>query len=137
LRRIVARIAPGHLDVAAAQHARDAVVALLAVDVGVVVVVGVRRRDVPGAEELVEHLLPGVHVHVGGRREHAVEVEEHGVESVESGRSWCVVGHGGSDSWGGANGRGAAERLPGDLTPVNGRDAEAQEAGASYQYTRD
>ena len=42
-----------------------------------------RGREPPAGEHLVEDLLPGAHVHLGGRREHTVEVEEHGVEGGE------------------------------------------------------
>ena len=87
----IRRMTPRHLDVAAAQQARDAVVALLAVEVLEVVALGVRRRDVPRGEELLEHRLPRVHVHLGRRRQHAVQIEEHGVVGGQIGKG--VRGH--------------------------------------------
>ena len=69
------------LDAARGEEVADAVVARLAVDVGVVVGVGVRRPVALEVgclvlEEAVEHLRPGPHVHLGRRRDHAVEVEQ-------------------------------------------------------------
>src|SRR5690606_3209722 len=75
-RRRIRWLAPGQLNVAATQQRGDTVVALLAVDVRVVVVVGVRRLDLPCAEELIEHGLPCAHMHFGGWRDHAIEVKE-------------------------------------------------------------
>ena len=69
----------GQVDAPRGQEVAHAVVAGLAVDVGEVVGVGVgravRRGTVVGAQEGVEHLRPGPHVHLGGRRDDAVEVE--------------------------------------------------------------
>ena len=68
-----------------AMNERTPSTAALPVDVGEVVV-GAERLPRPavgaGREEGVEHRLPGPLVDLRGGREHAVEVEQHGVEGV-------------------------------------------------------
>ena len=87
----IGRLTPRHLDVAAAQQARDTVVPLLAVEVVEVVALRVGRLDVPGSEKLLEHRLPRVHVHLGGRREHAVQIEQDGIVRSQVGQG--IRGH--------------------------------------------
>jgi hypothetical protein len=76
------------LDAARGEEAPHAVVAGQAVDVAVVVVMGVELPERLAralralAQVLVEQLLPGRGVHRGGLRQHAVEVEQAGPDGV-------------------------------------------------------
>ena len=85
-RRRVGGVARGPLrqhDAAAGEEPADAVGAVPAVDVGVVVGLGeLTRPRVVGPEELVERAFPGGEVHGRRAREHAVEVEEAGADGV-------------------------------------------------------
>jgi hypothetical protein len=80
--RGIRRRAFRHADAAALEEAPNAVVPGLAVDVGEVVVVGI-RRDAVRLENRREQSRPRVHVHDGGRREHAVEVEKIAADAGE------------------------------------------------------
>src|SRR4051794_32734401 len=80
---LVAVGALGQRDPPAGQEVADAVLAGLAVDVLVVVVLAeLGRRRVPTPQELVEGALPGGLVHLRGLGEDTVEVEEAGSDVV-------------------------------------------------------
>ena len=80
---IVGRVAVGQLDAPRLQERAHAVVARLAVDVREVVGVGV-GLGAPRcpARKSLNICVPGAHVHLGRRRDHAVEVEQGGVVVV-------------------------------------------------------
>ena len=42
--------------------------------------------DAPCREQLFEHRLPRVHVHLRGGRQHAVQIEQHGVIAGQVGQ---------------------------------------------------
>ncbi len=97
-------IAFGEYDAPRGERGANAVVAGLAVDVGEVVLVRVRRRDVVLSEMAREHPVPRPHVDVGRRREHAVEVEQNGIEFKNVHVGTLLLGHrpslsGGNSSW--------------------------------------
>ena len=82
-RGVVARVAVGQGDPTRGQERADAVVARLAVDVVEVVALDVGLVDDPPlGQEVHEQLLPGPHVHLGGRRQHPVKIEQCGVVVV-------------------------------------------------------
>ena len=86
LRRIVRR-ALGQRNVARAQEVAHAVAARLAVDVPLVVGLDVERHEGftatrgTRAQEFIEHAFPGAGVHARGVGQHAVHVEQDGVEA--------------------------------------------------------
>src|SRR6266487_7108980 len=98
-RRRVVRIALGQLDSARGQERANAVVARLAVDVPVVVGDRVEGGELLAgslgalAQVRVEHLLPGGGVHLGGRGEDAVEIEEAGADPARQPKPLRVAGH--------------------------------------------
>src|SRR4030095_3243302 len=75
----VAGIALRHLHAARSEERSDTVVARLAVDVGEVVACDVGLVDAPLVEEVDKELLPRPHMHLGGRGQHTVQVEQGGV----------------------------------------------------------
>src|SRR5690348_179606 len=86
--RRVIRLALGQLDAAGLQEGPGAVLPGLAVHVGVVLVVRVERDELgsgalgAGAEEFVEHLLPRRRVHHRRLGDHAVHIEQAGLNPV-------------------------------------------------------
>src|SRR5699024_6426662 len=95
------RVPVGQGDAAGGEEAAYAVVARLAVDVVEVVLVGVRAGLVTAfGQEVGEQRAPGVHVHLGGRGQDAVEVEQDAVEVAplhrRKLRGWTAVGQNGA-----------------------------------------
>ena len=96
----IARVALWQHDVARLEERTHPIEAGFAVDVGEVVVERERRLGRFGAagEEVVEHARPCSEVHFRRGRQHAVEVEQHGVVVVPPhegrfGRTLRIVGH--------------------------------------------
>jgi len=82
LARLVGGVPVGQLDAARVQERLNPLIARLAVDEVEVVLIGVGALVGLLGEVGVEHLRPGPHVHLGGRGEHPVEVEQRGVVVV-------------------------------------------------------
>src|SRR5215207_3984256 len=75
----VAGITLGELNASRREERADAVVAWLAVDVVEIVAFDVGLVDAPLAEEVDKELLPRPHMHLCGRGQHAVQIEQGGV----------------------------------------------------------
>ena len=108
-RRGIRHLALGKPDAATLEQRAHPVVPGLSVDVGEVVVVGVRLGAVR-LQERREQACPRVHVHDRGGREHAVEVEQPAPDAAEI--EVPRVGRGGLRVWGRGGGVGGGHGRP-------------------------